>query len=222
MKLARIGFAVLGLFFAPDPARANCLTNYFENPGHEFQSSAPAEDWGNASYDIVAGTGEAAMGGGVSELPAGAYLFVQDMYQIVGPASASPIPLVVRMHLTGIATGGYWNFPNIGTRCVTSDVRGVLVSSPAGSVHNFHASCDTPSVNIDHELMIQIAHLPGESFRIETSLEITTNQGTEANAAWVLSFEFPAGYHVGSCNGYGGQVVPAMSSTWGRVKRSYR
>jgi len=221
-----IASAVLVLLLAPAASLADvCPTNFFSEGGNGFfdehSSTAPSDSWGGLSYNHVAGT---LTGGitGAGELGAFSQLTAQDRYVIVGPTSATPIALQVRLHFTGSVGADQVNLPPNGPQCVGSSLilrltHGALqdeeLVGPSGCV-------TTP---FDRTLELSLEKVPGEEFLVSSYLNLSAGQSIQATASGVLTFHgLPAGYTIQSCQGYAGTPVATKTRSWGAVKQLYR
>src|SRR5688572_16887186 len=120
--------AVLFVVTISNPAGSACPTNtawgYGPGGSYEYEHSGPTWDesiyGGHVAYDLIVGTFAVAGGGGGGKQSGGAELHFSDVYQIVGPASATPIPFQVFVHLAGTLSAGLQSYPYIGTVCDAS------------------------------------------------------------------------------------------------------
>jgi len=231
MPMRSIFAIVLGLVVLPVRATAACPTNiaFRGDPTdpHAISSSAPI--WsdrvqcGQFSLNLVAGTIQLIGGGGGGEYSCSSGLHASDDYQLEGPASADPIPFQVRVHLTGDLTAGLQSYPIIGITCNWSRIWFTLSSGAASTVFSDETSYP-PCVGktISGDLALPLAKLPGEPFTVRYEPMSGTGGGV-ATINGVVSFtELPAGYSIVSCQGYGSQPVPALPTSWGRLKKAYR
>ncbi len=102
----------------PTLVHAQCPSNDLTNGPFEDFRTEPVYSWGgSARYDHVVGTFYLEGGGGGGELGSFLQMGLVDVYRIVGPASATPIPIRIRLFGTGEARGGMQTRPVIGTFC---------------------------------------------------------------------------------------------------------
>jgi hypothetical protein len=220
-----------GLAVLPIRASADCPTNSASGfgGGHEqtIQSSSPI--WndgvlgGNFSLNLILGTAQLIGSGGGGEQSGACWLNASDLYQIAGPASVDPIPFEVRVRLTGGVTASLNTYPFIGQVCDGVSVQFHL-SSGAAFVEFNEANSSQPCAGktIASDLALPLAKLPGESFPLQYHLQ-SNNHGGEGTIRGEVSFaNLPAGYTIVSCQGYVGQPVANLPTSWGRLKQAYR
>jgi len=152
-------------------------------------------DFGSVTYDLTQGT---VLVKSVSHADYGfdSWCRTTDDFFIDGPASGTPLALSVI--LTADKTYG-------------SEVHLVAQTDSA--------STSGPS----HEVLrLSLLKLPGEHFTLSMYVFVYAllSRGT---ASCTLAFsQLPAGYTLKSCQGYAGTPVATRSTTWGRLKASYR
>ena len=211
--------------FLPSVAIADCPTNHaseYSSYGYyEFQNSGPTWNLGAFNYNLLVGSFGVSGGGGGGEQSSGSSMSVSDVYQIVGPASATPIPFSVLVHLSGNLTASTYTYPYIGTICngVSADV--TVSSAPASATFNGSSSSSPcASVDVNHDMSIALQKLPDEAFTLSFSVRVYGSSGGSVNGTF--AFGLPAGYSVTSCQGYASAPVPASPTSWGAVKATYR
>jgi hypothetical protein len=211
-------------------AGSTCPTNFATGYGgccsFDYQSSAPSWDQaifgGHVSYDLVAGTFGGTGGGGGGEQSGGISLRFSDQYQILGPASAIPIPFEVAYHVTGNLSANSQTYPQIGTVCNSSRVT-ITATSGAASASFTQSSFaqDCVPVGVDHDFTLTLAYLPGQSFVVTTNLSVSGSDVGDIDGTFAI-IGLPPGYMIESCQGYAGPPVPALARSWGHLKHAYR
>ena len=231
MRLRSIILLTLGLVLIPVPTSAVCPTNRAggSSPGGFYEISSSSPTWssgvvcGDFSLSLPAGTMELAGSGGGGEQSCGPFLSASDLYQVVGPASAVPIPLEVRVHVTGSVTAELRSWPFIGLVCGGAQMNFKLFSGAASTqfvgVNDFQPCAGKSFVT---DLVLPLARLPGEQFPVGYDLFISSHGGTGTMRGEVSFANLPAGYSIVSCQGYVGQPVPIVARSWGRLKQAYR
>jgi len=131
----------------------------------------------------------------------------QDQFQLVGPASATPLTFSVRLRVSGsVQTYGQ------GTA-------GLGEGSSATQVLNVTGG-QSPS---NAPVALSLQHLPGEPFDIHVSLGVGSVY-PYTSADLLAFFEFvdvPKGWSIVSCQGFD-VPVPSLRTTWGRLRAVYR
>jgi len=178
---------------------------------------------GDVAIDLIAGTVQVSGGGAGGEYSCGAYAEANDAYQILGPASATPLDFDARVHLTGVVGGSLGTWPFLGTICNTVSVRFGMTS---GASTTEFTDQTTPSPCAGHsfesDLVLHLSKLPGETFTVQYRPSVE-GHGELGSIRGVVYFEgLPVGYSIQSCQGYVGQPVPALARSWGEIKHSYR
>ena len=220
---------VLLSLLAPGPAAVaqTCPANQFSmGGGYFFQDSStlPSYAWFGSSYNLVAGT--IAVGtSGSGELGSFEQLLIQDLYTLVGPASATPIGFVARVRFTGSAGGGVVDLPSGGPTCLGSSAR-LRLASGAVADEKRADSYDAPDCGpraFDEILNLALAKLPGEEFPLSVQVSLNAGHTIPVQASGQIEFVgMPPGYTVQSCQGYAVLPVAAKPTTWGKLKRLYR
>ena len=231
MLTRSIWMAFVGLAVTPVQAAAVCPTNVASGCVISYcdriESSSPT--WaagivgGSFSLDLIAGTMEMRSSGCSPHQSCGAGLTATDLYQVVGPASANPIPFEVRVALTGSIAAQLHTYPFHGTLCSGAQVRFVL-SSDAASTEFTDVNGSEPCAGktVAGGLMLPLARVPGEWFPIRYDLTANASGG-EGTIRGAVSFaNLPPGYSIVSCQGYGAPPVATLPSSWGRLKQVYR
>jgi hypothetical protein len=72
------------------------------------------------------------------------------------------------------------------------------------------------------DLVLPLAKLPGESFPIQYVLTSNSSGGVGTIRGEFSFANLPAGYTIVSCQGYVGQAVATVPTSWGRLKLVYR
>jgi hypothetical protein len=221
----------IGLAVIPGHSSADCPTNYAAGfgGGHEQQIQSTSAIWndgvlgGDFSLNLILGTAQLTGSGGGGEQSGACWLNATDLYQIVGPASADPIPFEVRAQLTGSVTASLNTYPFIGQVCDGVSVQFHL-SSGAAFVEFTEANSFQPCAGktIDADLALPLAKLPGESFPVQYHLQSNNHGGVGTIRGEVAFANLPAGYSIVSCQGYVGQPVASLPTSWGRLKQAYR
>lgn len=204
-----------------------CPPNFFAAGGTGYFEEYPtASLWSGYgfSYDLVGGT---LSGGhtGFGEAGSFSQLMIQDRYRIVGPASTSPIPVLVRVRFSGSAGGGMVNLPNLGTGCLGSTVQLRLASESLvdEEIVRSDPSPDCGPQAFDEVLELAFAKHPAEEFPLSVTASLSAGHTIPATASGVVTFVgLPAGYSIRSCRGYGGSVVAVRPRSWGGIKLIYR
>jgi hypothetical protein len=223
MRRFTLGLLAGALALTSASAGAACPTNYASTGPYQFYPTEavwryfanPTID--GPSYDLIQGTMHSTWGA-CSEQTLSFYMTVHDDYWLEGPASATAIPFIVRMHVTGIAQGGTRPLPPYG--CAYAEMSADLSS---GALHDgVSANSFCTSVAVDRLLSVSVEHLPGEVFQVTMMLN-TGGSCSFATADGVLTFEgVPPGYSIRSCQGYAAFPTPTRPTTWGNVKAAYR
>jgi hypothetical protein len=224
-RLALLAVLLVGTTFGR--ADADCPTNGASGYGpggyYDYQHSGPT--WnegiygGHVAYDLIVGTFGASGGGGGGEQSGGVGLGVSDVYQIIGPASATPISFQVVVHLAGTLSASLGNYPYIGTVCDNASTHFQVSSGPTSAV-------------------VSMVHNPTakayEGVRVRVKLQLTRATPwfrpiaikplyvDVMPPAGVHAFDLPPGHSVTSCQGYDSPPVPAATTSWGSLKASYR
>jgi len=189
---------------------------------YDFPLTGPVASGGSASYNLVTGTFSLSGGGGGGEQSGGASLGVSDIYQIVGPASAIPIPFQVIVHLTGHLSATFQTYPYIGTVCDNVGTQYTLTSGPTSATYgegSYSAACT--SVEVDHDVSIALQKVPGETFTVANGLSMSGSSSGNVSGTIVFA-GLPPGYAVTSCQGYSSPPTPVTTTSWGSLKASYR
>ena len=218
------------MLFLPSLASAACPTNGASGYGpggyYEYQHTGPT--WnegiyaGHVSYDLMVGTFGVASGGGGGEHTAGVGLGFSDIYQIVGPASAIPVPFQVVVHLSGNLSAGLQSYPYIGTVCDAASTNASVTSGPVSdSFSQGSYSPECTSVVVDHDMSLALQKLPAEAFTVGVSIGVGGSNGGSVNGT-IAFVGLPPGYSVTSCQGYNSAPTPAAHRTWGELKHLYR
>jgi len=219
---------VLLVTWSPTARAQSCPANsYSEGSGGGFfqdSSTQPIHSFGGASYDLVAGTLSAGVTG-FGEGGAYVSLQVQDLYTIVGPASATPIEFLARVRFTGTLGADLVTLPGAGTGCVGSFVNLGMASASltdeAQLQSNPSPACGPRS--FDETLDLALTKLPGQEFPLSVSVYASAGHTIQAQTSGQIVFVgLPPGYSMESCQGYAGSPVATRSSSWGRVKQLYR
>jgi hypothetical protein len=119
-------------------------------------------------------------------------------------------------------TAGIGQYPN-GTFCNTSEVAFNLVSNATSDFFS-DGSSYFPCVGhaFDTNVALGFSKLPGEVFPIEMHLA-AGGRGGYGTIRGTLTFNgLPQGYTIQSCQGYAGQSVPTLPTSWGHIKHAYR
>jgi len=227
--LRKAGFALLFLFMAVESVGAcdlNRALGYGPFYKQEYTRSTPT--WnvdiygGHVAYDLIAGTFGATGGGGGGKYSGGVQLQFSDSYRIVGPALATPISFQAAFHVGGTLNASLNSYPFIGTVCDATSAQ-LIATSGSASVSHYYTipaqGCETTT--FDDGMTLALAKLPGETFPLSMLLAVFGSRAGNVNG----TFEFtglPAGYVIQSCQGFGGQPVPAQNTSWGSLKHSYR
>jgi hypothetical protein len=221
-----LALAALVLLLVPAAARAQaCPASYASVYGNGFfyEESPTTPSWSGYgfAYNLAAGTVQAGVTGS-GELGSGGQLSTRDRYAIVGPASATPIPFLVRMRFTGTAEGDLVSLPVGGPVCLTSQVS-LRIASGSLLDESTIASDPCGPRPFDVTLAFALAKLPGEEFTLSTNVTLNAGHTLEATASGTLIFvDLPVGYSVQSCQGYAVAPVPVKATSWGAVKQLYR
>jgi len=210
----------------PSLAFADCPTNYANSGPYDYQNSSPV--WfqgivcGGVGVNLPAGIVGLSGGGGSAHNSCGVSLSVSDIYQIVGPASATPFAFTLRVHLSGNMDASPQFDPLLGNTCYTCTVTSDLNSG--GVTDHFQDSSDyfgCISKTIASDRVLALEKFPGEPFTIRFS-ESVSGPG-RGDIHQTFTFEgLPDGYSITSCQGYGNNPTPASNRSWGSIKASYR
>jgi hypothetical protein len=232
MPIRPIFAVAIALALIPVRASAACPTNTAwgyppVGDSHGITSSSPT--WsdhvqcGSFTLDLLAGTVQLIGAGGGGEYSCASSLQASDVYTMVGPASAVPIPFEVRVHLIGSLTAGLQSYPFIGTTCNTSRVQ-FTVSSDAATATFADASSYSPCLgkSLVGDLAVPLAKLPGEPFPVVYDLRTGTSGGVGTIGGAITFANLPDGYRIVSCQGYGSAPVPTLPTSWGKLKQAYR
>jgi hypothetical protein len=219
---------LLGLL-VPATAFAACPTNHAGSGPYEWFNGNPVWDegivCGHVTVNLPAGIVQLSGGGGVGEQTCGASLSVSDVYQLVGPASATPFSFTARVHLSGEVPAQWFPDPFLPFHCHSTSVVSDL--TVGGATDHFtdnsfgfdSQSCSGHPVSADRSF--PLSKLPGEAFTI--SLQSSVSGYMAATIRQTLTFDgLPAGYTIQSCQGFSAQPTPAFARSWGAVKASYR
>ena len=210
----------------PGRADSACPTNGASvwGPGvyYDYPITGPTWNVGSVAYDLIVGTFAVTGGGGGGEQSGGVGLGVSDIYQIVGPASAVPIPFQVVVHLAGILPASRQTYPYIGTVCNNADTRYTLTSGPTSATYTLGSySPECTSVVVDHDVSIALQKLPGEAFTVANSLSVSGSATGQVDGT-IVFVSLPAGYSMASCQGFSSPPTPVSAVTWGSLKAGYR
>lgn len=224
-------FTALSLALVPTLGSATCPTNYAQGVGRRepdlLQSTSPT--WnvsvpcGDIAIDLIAGTVQLSGGGAGGEYTCSAYVEANDTYQIIGPNRDAPLAFDVRVHLSGEVGGGLQSWPYIGTICSSISFRFGLTSGASAAEFADRTTISPCSGHaFESDLVLHLTKLPGEPFPVRYRPELSAH-GAHGFIRGVILFEgLPDGYSIRSCQGYGGQPVPATSRSWGELKHTYR
>jgi hypothetical protein len=213
---------LLGLGFFAAGATADCpLNSWISNPV-VGSSTAPSFSFFSGSYNHVTGTFAASSSGG-GEVGNSTSLSLADTYWLVGPSSATPIPLQARVHLTGAASASFELLPGGLQGCfnagMTFELRHLTTTAQV-TARATTSPCQ--SIVIDESVQLPLEKPPGEPFTLNFDLRVSNSTFQHANANGLLTFALPPGYSIASCQGFAGPTVPAAPSSWGRLKTAYR
>ena len=220
----------LAILVLPRLAFADCPTSsasgYGPGGSYGYQHSGPV--WnegiygGSVAHDLIVGTFGASGGGGGGEHSGGVNLSFSDVYKIVGPATASPIPFELVVHLSGDLSASQWTYPYIGTVCNSVTAALQVTSGPSSASHSqgsYSQAC-TPVV-VDHDLSLALQKLPDETFDVAFLVQVYGSAGGSLDGTFAF-VGLPPGYSVTSCQGYSSPPTPASHASWGSIKASYR
>ena len=216
--------------FLPSVAFADCPTSFANGygPGGSYDYTHSGPIWsqgiygGSVAHDLIVGTFGASGGGGGGKQSGGVALNFSDVYQIVGPASGSPISFNVIIHLSGNLSTSLYYYPYIGDYCNAATASLQVTSGPSSvsyEVGSYSQAC-TP-VTVDHDLSLALQKLPSEPFTTGFNLGVFGSAGGSVNGTIAFA-GLPPGYTVTSCHGYSSPPTPTAPTSWGRVKAGYR
>jgi hypothetical protein len=159
---------------------------------------------GNCSYDLPAGRLSASASVFTFECGASASVTAHDRYTLMGPDSSIGVTFGAQLHafMSGFGSGNGQMSLNDGTANAAS------ISSSTGSI------------------TIPLVNRAGHTF--ELYLAASVGVGGEFSGGYSVSgslefFGLPAGFSIVSCQGLvSDSPVPALRSSWGRVKAIYR
>jgi hypothetical protein len=225
MRLARVLLTiVVALTITSATATAQCPSSGWDVGFTSGSSTQPIYSAGGASWNLIEGrfsggaSGATEMGGFLS-------MTVRDIYRIVGPASAVPIPFRARVVLSGHASGSMETVPGAGSGCFGSSVTFELIPEGGLPAYAEIGSSQSPCAGVDIDAVVELAlaKLPGEEFLLRHRFYISSGAYQTAFAEGLLTFlDLPPGYSIASCQGYVGPAVPTSNASWGQLKHTYR
>jgi hypothetical protein len=206
--------AAVGPARAADPCPEDTLSCGCLTGGAVVISTAPAQHCGGAwragdpcdgaCYDLRVGLLQAVAYRNLScANAADAY----DDYVLADVPAGSPILFVAQLRVAGTLSGS-----------ATGSV--VMAEGPSNGVTAGYSSADSP---LDRALAIPLLYAVGEPFRLHLRLraQLGATPGMADLTATLEFTDLPEGAAVRSCQGYT-MPVPAVPSTWARVKAIYR
>jgi hypothetical protein len=196
---------------SPEAVPADCTTSFVECDCLELPQPSLAP-----SYSCV-GPWQAgdACGGACYDVPAGKIVLdltapqcmglsrIRDHFQLAG-ITGGPRLFGARLHI-------------VGTVSSPAVLRAELQEATTGLVAMSYSSADSP---LDTTLSIPILREPGESFELSAMLRAEP-LGAASVTATLEFTDLPSEAKLTSCQGYN-LPVPALSSSWGRMKALYR
>jgi hypothetical protein len=171
--------------------------------------------WGNADYDVPAGT---------IRLGYNEWMWVavslRDEFTLTGPLHGTPITLHLRIRFHGSA-GGYGSGPSAGG--VVSARALDPLPGDADAQKDYGAPYGlSGTTTFSDSLDFFLARPAGSPVGIEIHADATYGYALDNQ----VQFEFldlPPGSNVTSCKGYSqDEPVPALPVSWGHVKAAYR
>ena len=191
-----------------------------------------------ASYQLASGTIRARAWHVVTGLLPGpgthARVAAHDTYTLLGPDGAGEISFTARLSVSSVCGGEYEYACTIGPEFTCSMPAGGALASIREGAANMASSAYESNGAYDHALDVSITRAPGGTFELALSAQAEAaglvdtqhDRGSSRSASVTarLSFpDLPPGWSVISCQGFrAGHIVPARTTTWGRLKTSYR
>jgi hypothetical protein len=141
----------------------------------------------------------------------------EDVFTLQGLTGSSPIPLTARL---SIHTG--------------TDMYCCAGGQSSAAIKLVHAFDDSNVVSVkvvgpdwvtlekDTTLDLSFIADPGVPFRVAAELRCIAQSGASTADAHLEFLGVPPGAKISSCNGYLLAATPVLSTTWGRLKASYR
>lgn len=224
----RSGPAVLGLISGllllasihVPPALADCPSDTIyvcgmiivTAPSYSASGCGPYSD-GTGTYNLPAGTVSASSNGDYPDGYGSARVTAADVYQIVGPASATPMSFSADLVIHGRGSSYY---------CTSASGSAALKSGATQQTASFAGSSCT-SEGVDKTLTLPEQRSVGEPFQLIMDLVANASAGASASMDGSLTFSgLPPGYAITSCQGFNSNPTPSAPLSWGRLKLHYR
>jgi len=146
-----------------------------------------------------------------------AWILARDVYHVEDVAPGVPVTFDVRLDLVASVCGAD------GAHVQVTHGVGDATAYTQYDSYPFHWEIPCP-VDEPRSLVLPVTVVGAAEFAVETRLESDPGSGGNGSVTARLSFEgLPPGARVRSCKGFVFDVpVPAIASSWGRVKSSYR
>jgi hypothetical protein len=217
MRILAMAVCLLSL---PSPsAHGDCPVNYLSggSAGHGLQISVTSAEGSVDGGPVLLGTPCAAC----YSWPLGYFrvsgsaptdwftaVEAHDQFQIVGPASATPLSFLARLRVSGTVGANAEGRAGLGKGDFATNV--IFVPGGPGSISN-------------QPVVIELSLLPNVPFNVTAELSVGSLFAyRSADLYAFLEFlDVPAGWNVVSCHGFD-VPVPTERVTWSRVRAFYR
>lgn len=182
----------------------------------QYADFAPGAFDDSASWSIPSGQFSARTNS-VWILTGWSILDSEDQFILQGVAPPEAVPLIARLRVHSkldmycCAGGQASNAIKINHAFDDSNVTTVKIYGPGWA-----------SLETDTTLDLPFVAQAGEAFRIAVHLRCISQSGAAAAQAQLEFIGIPVGTEIESCNGFRQGATPVVTTTWGRVKASYR
>jgi len=218
--------AALGVVIAltlASHAWASCPTSLM-NCGVPIESSATADSCaysdcngsGHASFNAALGRVAASAQGGSCSGVGQASARSDDDYEVAGVASGTPLIFMATLTVSEFVC------PGSVVGCCAGAASAALYGPVEGDsilVSTHGATC----LSLPTTVQVMIQANAGDPFRVVAIAQASGNETASGTIVGTLSFTgLPAGASVTSCRGFVQSAAPALATTWGELKSTYR
>lgn len=144
-----------------------------------------------------------------------------DDFVLTGPAGPNPVTIQVFLHATGSASNGCHTFCDPFSGCTTTCSPGSISATITDGAQSSTTGQVASLSNAIRSLTL--SETVGQHFHLDRTLFAHSFCGSFSTISSSLDFVLPPGYGLTSCYGYTiSSPVPALQTSWGRVKTLYR
>ena len=171
-----------------------------------------------ASFDLVGGTiyvFRPIANFGMVEVTTG------DLYDVEGLPAGTVVPVTVALDVNGhVESANICGGTGCGATFDAQIIQGTTVVEQTARV-GYYGSSDLVTT-----LQLPLSITVGQPVELNFQLFVSVGPGGDGYGGYGtgrIHFDgLPAGAHVVSCHGYASQTVPALPTSWGRLKSIYR